>query len=404
MNPQVLDVILHNRRMAYAITDPKGRVCSFAGEPVLLWGAPLAAEEKPIGATLTGLVPELSGSEAELQAMLDGQLSHFQYQWVNREDEEGRPLFLTISVYPYSDGGTAEGLLYLAEDVTVQGIMQQELTQRHNELRLLQGQLERRNLDLAAANAELQLTNEIKSSFVSVAAHELRTPLTSIYGFLELFLDEDLGTLNPEQREYMQIMQDSTRRLLSTASNLLDVIRIESDRVELLLRPLPLMDLVENAIERFTPQMQSMEQTLHVDVAPDLPSALCDPARTEQVIGHLLSNASKFSPPGGRIEIQVAPDADFQYLRVSVRDSGGGIDACEQSKVFDRYYQTDGKDPKDGSGLGLYIVRSLVELHGGRAWCESEPGRGSAFHITIPIADTAFPFRSSIATELFARA
>jgi signal transduction histidine kinase len=281
------------------------------------------------------------------------------------------------------------GLLHLEQDVTETGNLEQQLNQRRNELRLLQEQLTRQNLQLEAANAELQRLDELKSQFVSIAAHELRSPLTAVVGYVELLLDEDFGPLNPRQREFVQNAQEAGERLLALTGDLLDVTRIETGRVDLVLQPTDLAGVIETVVTELRPRLEAKEQELVLDLDPDLPLALCDRVRTGQIIGNLLGNAIKYTPDGGRIAITVVLARQESHLEVSLADNGVGISAHDQEKLFDRFYRAESAtlSGASGAGLGLHIARSLVELHGERIWVESAPGKGSTFFFTLPVAE-----------------
>jgi len=272
--------------------------------------------------------------------------------------------------------------------VTEMGSLKQHLAQQRNELRLLRDKLTRQNLELEAAITELQELDELKSRFVSVAAHELRTPLTSIIGFLEMLLDEEMNPLATDQREYLEIVQHSTNRMLNIVTNLLDITRIEAGRIELALQPADLPALIQAAATEFKPQLEAKAKRLSLHAAPNLPPALCDKNRATQIIGNLLSNAAKYTPRGSRISINTSPAKEEGFLEISVIDKGIGISSQDKDKIFSRFFRTQSATAigASGAGLGLYITRCLVELHGGRIWFESELGQGSTFHVTFPIA------------------
>jgi len=291
---------------------------------------------------------------------------------------------------PYRDPtGQITGLVHLVQDATEAGVLQQRLTQHRNELRLLDEQLSHQNLELAAANAELRRLDELKSQFISVAAHELRNPLSSIIGYVEMLLEADLGPLTDKQRECLEIVQRSGRRLLDITNNLLDVTHIETGRVELVLRPTDLPALMEEVAVELGPQLEAKSQRLILRAIPGLPPALCDEARAAQIIGNLLSNASKYTSEGGLITLSMAYAAEEGFLQLCVADTGVGISAADQGKLFQRFFRAESAQltGASGAGLGLHITRSLVELHGGRIWCESELNKGSKFCVTFPIAD-----------------
>lgn len=387
MNSSIAQLIFSEQRIAYALTDREWIVRDVSGDPAILWGA--CDQSNPIGQSLLVLVPELTGNEATLSAIQTGDIENLRLESVNRTDAQGNPSYVTLLLRACSlpeNGG--DGLLFFAQEVTEHGVMQQELMQRHNELRLLQERLERKNLELAASNTELRLMNEIRSSFISVAAHELRTPLTSIYGFLELLQDSGVENMTAEQQEHLGWIESSTQRLLATLNELLDAARIDSDRLELVLHPVPIHQIIEEALCEIEPRLSARRQRLDVDIPAELPPVLCDPTRMEQVVGHLLSNASKFTPEGGAVALQVRPTTSGEFLRLSVADQGNGIAKTEENQLFERFYRGEQvrKNGIAGAGLGLYIARSLVELHGGEIWYESRPGQGSTFYVTVPVA------------------
>jgi signal transduction histidine kinase len=266
----------------------------------------------------------------------------------------------------------------------------QMLQQRH-ETAQLRHRLIQQNLELVAASVELRQLDEMKSRFVSFAAHELRTPLASISGFVEFLLDGELGPLTDEQRECMIIVQRSAQRLLGITSNLLDVTRIATGRLSLVMYPVDLKAAVQEVIEELRPQFELRAQTVVLKVDPDLPQALCDEQRLTQIFANLLGNANKYTPSHGEISVTITRSSEPGFLLVSVHDNGIGIPASEHDQLFDSFYRASNVTTTStiGSGLGLHIVRSLVELHGGKIWLESEVGLGSTFFFTVPALDAA---------------
>jgi signal transduction histidine kinase len=400
MDSTLSHLILRNCEIAYAITDDALTVVEVGGEGDILCND----HEVCLGQSLPDLVPELVGLEDVLADILGGDLPRFELAWANRETADGQTIYLTLVELPYRDRtGQIAGILHVAQDVTEMGMVDRQLAQSRNELRLLQDQLTRQNLELAAANAELRRLDELKSAFVSVAAHELRTPLAPIRGYVEMLLDEEVGSLTDDQREYLQTVERSACRLLTLTSNLLDVTRIEAGRVELILQPTDLPALVEAVVAEYGPQLEGRAQPLTLRVPSDLPPALCDEARAAQIIGNLLSNASKYTPRGGQIAVTVALAEEDGFLEVSVADNGVGIPATDQPRLFDRFFRAQSAvlTGASGAGLGLDITRSLIELHGGRIWFESELGKGSTFHVTFPITDepASIPAEPARSTE-----
>lgn len=398
MTDSIAHLILAEQEIAYAVVDTQLRVQRVCGDPKILWSQEQTANV--IGRSLLELTPELVGSEDAIQALVAGEIEHLRLEGLNREESQGRQSYVTIALRAIPGMGSEERcLIFLAQDVTAQFSVQQELMQRHNELRLLQERLKHQNEDLLASNAELQLMNEIRSSFISVAAHELRTPLTSIYGFLELLQDTGAENLTFDQQQHLLLMEESTERLLLTLNELLDAARIDSDRLELVLRPVQIREVIEEAIETSESRLLARQQRLELDIPAELPEALCDPERIKQVLGHLLSNASKFTPLKGVIRLVVEPTELGDFLRLAVSDQGQGIANGEEDRLFQRFYRSTSvrRNGTQGAGLGLYITRSLVELHGGEVWYESVTDAGSTFYVTIPVA--APPLHASLTKD-----
>ena len=223
-----------------------------------------------------------------------------------------------------------------------------------------------------------------KSEFVATASHELRSPLTSIKGFVEL-LGRTPESMSARQREFVEIITRSTDRLVDLVNDLLDVARIEADRVEISRRPIDVGEAVREAAELIGPRIDEKRQTLEVSVAPALPAALADPSRVRQIVANLLTNAHLYTPEGGTIRVSV--DGVGAWVQIAVVDSGVGMSPEEVAHVFERFYRAHATGQKaPGTGLGLSIVKSLVELHGGQIDVESEPGKGTSFRVRLPPA------------------
>lgn len=377
--------LLVDLRVAYAVTDRQLRITEVAGDlGVLEEGA-----DAWVGRPLLELVPELSGAEGALEELLSGALPRFELAWINRKSPDGETYYLTTVDVPLRDEeGQILGLLHIVQDSTQAGLLQQQLTQRRNELRLVQDQLVNKNEDLTATNAELRRLDELRSTFMSMAAHELRSPLTAIQGCAELLADEDVGPLMATQRDYLGIIQNSSQRLLHLINNMLDVTCIDAEHLSLSPQPTDLVALVGRAIKEFGPQAATRGQQVTLRAAPALPQAACDPDRAAQIVGNLLSNALKYTPREGHVHVAVEAAAEEGFLQLSVADDGVGIAPGDQDRIFSRFVRAANatKTGASGAGLGLYITRALVELHGGRIWLSSEPGSGSTFYVTFPIA------------------
>ncbi|CAG0934383.1 two-component system, NarL family, sensor histidine kinase BarA [Thermoflexales bacterium] len=256
--------------------------------------------------------------------------------------------------------------------------------------------------ELRAANEQLTEVDRLKNRFVANMSHELRTPLNAILGFSELLNDEVPGPLNDEQRDYVQHIDTSGRHLLALINDILDLSKLQANRIELERSTTYLADLVAEAHTLVWPSAQRKQQIITIDVSPDLPSLYIDPLRIKQVLINLLNNACKFTPKGGHITVQ-AECWNADWLRISICDDGLGIPPERQAEVFEDFSQLDREQHglDRGTGLGLAIARRLVELHGGQIWIESvgQPGLGSTFYFTLPLTEVS-PAQPRTSTRL----
>jgi PAS domain S-box-containing protein len=237
--------------------------------------------------------------------------------------------------------------------------------------------------------------DRLKSEFVATVSHELRTPMTSIKGYVEILLMGAAGQLNPQQAHFLEVVKGNTERLTILVNDLLDVSRIEAGKVTLSFQPLDLHSVVEDMAAVFEQRMEEENHKLliHKDVPVELPLVQGDPERVRQILDNIIENAYQYTPQGGQIWISLRAVDD--EVHIEVRDNGIGIKPEERERVFERFYR--GEDPlvlaTSGTGLGLSIVQTLVDMHGGRLWFESEgiPGLGSVFTFTLPIYDPNRP-------------
>lgn len=388
MDPEVILALHQEQRLAYVLTDQALRI-ERIHDPGCLIMTPEAAAP---GASLFDLTPELVGSEDLMAELLAGRLDRYRLEMINRGSETEATRYLQMVVLPRQVGAPEPaGLLLLVGDMTEQGQLQQQLMQSRNDLLLTRHELASRNLELAAANLELRSLADMKSTFVSVAAHELRTPLAIIRGYADMLLDGMLGDLAQPQREGLEILRHSSERLLGIVNNLLDVSRLEAGRVELLMQPQDLGVLAAKAAREFLPVFAAANQRLAVTIQPDLPAVLCDETRTFQILTNLLSNAARYTPNGGQIELRVGLADRAGEALVTVRDTGVGIPLEDQKRLGSLFFRASNAAmaSAQGTGLGLYITSSLVQMHGGRLWFESVEGQGSTFYVTFLLAGAA---------------
>jgi PAS domain S-box-containing protein len=231
---------------------------------------------------------------------------------------------------------------------------------------------------------ERREVDRMKDEFVSVVSHELRTPLTAIRGSLGLLAAGKAGEVPERGQRMLDIAVQNTDRLIRLINDILDLERIESGKVAMEARPVNAAELAHNAAEVMLPMAERAGVGLFVEA--EAVRLLADSDRILQVLTNLISNAVKFSPPGGSVELRVEPAEGEARFRVA--DQGRGIPTDRLESIFERFQQVDSSDSrqKGGTGLGLAICRTIVTQHGGRIWAESEPGAGSTFHFTLPLA------------------
>ncbi|MBK8871047.1 MAG: HAMP domain-containing protein [Elusimicrobia bacterium] len=234
--------------------------------------------------------------------------------------------------------------------------------------------------------AKLQELDQLKQDFVSNVTHELRSPLTSLRGYVELLLREGAGAINEEQREFLIVIKNNSVRLARFIDNLLDVAKIEAGKIELHPEFIRLQDLALEMSVVFRPMAQEKRIDYRVEMDPRLRPVRADADKLLEVLTNLLSNAFKFTPPDGRVTLFAAPEKDHVHIKVT--DTGIGIPPESQATVFNKFEQvkpTQGLARKTkGSGLGLTIVKGIVEAHGGRVWIESQPQQGTTVHVVLP--------------------
>jgi PAS domain S-box-containing protein len=258
-----------------------------------------------------------------------------------------------------------------------------DITERkHTEERMqqIQSELERTNHDLMKKNEEIQ-------SFYHTLSHELKTPLTSAREFISIVMDGLAGPLAETQFDYLRIAKESCNQLRVCLNDLLDSTRLETGKLRIELKPASLGHLVHQVISMMNPVAARKGIRLSKQVQRGVPDVLMDENRITQVITNLLNNALKFTPEGGKISIRVAEASDrSDFVQVAVTDTGRGIPREQVERIFDRLYQIQTGDASTGQGigLGLYICRELVDLHGGHIWAESELGQGSTFTFELP--------------------
>ena len=238
-------------------------------------------------------------------------------------------------------------------------------------------------MELELRHKESERLNTLKSEFMASVSHELRTPLHTIIGFAELLSEEEQGTLNEKQRRFLHHIQADSEHLLGLINDVIDLSRVEAGRLNMRPENLSLRTAISEAVNAIRAMAGTREVAIREGDYPDI-SVLADPLRLRQVLYNLLSNGVKFTPAGGEIFVDAV--REDKSVRITVKDTGIGLRPEEHSRIFDKFYQVGltTAGVREGTGLGLTICKQLVELQGGKIWVESEPGRGSCFHFTLP--------------------
>jgi signal transduction histidine kinase/putative methionine-R-sulfoxide reductase with GAF domain len=240
-------------------------------------------------------------------------------------------------------------------------------------------------LEIKDKSRQLEAASRHKSEFLANMSHELRTPLNAVIGFSEVLLQRMFGALNDKQDEYLKDIYASGQHLLSLINDILDLSKIEAGRMELVPAPFHLPTALENAVTLVRERAARLGIALELDLDPGLGEIVGDERKVKQVLLNLLSNAVKFTPEGGRISLTAGRKDGL--VEIAVTDTGIGIAPEDQAAIFEEFRQvgSDETRKQEGTGLGLTLAKKFVELHGGRIWVESEPGRGSTFTFTLPL-------------------
>ncbi len=247
------------------------------------------------------------------------------------------------------------------------------------------------NIELAQANVEAREAREVaerssraKSDFLSLMSHELRTPLNSIIGFSELLLDSRFGTVNEKQARYLTNVHQSGKHLLGLINDLLDLSKIEAGRLDVHTEPVTARTVVQDALATLQPLASAKPLELRLEETP-LPPVMADPVRLKQIIFNLVSNAIKFTPKDGKVTVRLERGSAPDRMRIAVIDTGPGISEAEMQQLFRPFSQLGNARAATGTGLGLALTRSLIELMGGVAGVESTVGKGSTFFVECPL-------------------
>jgi signal transduction histidine kinase len=230
----------------------------------------------------------------------------------------------------------------------------------------------------------VQQANQAKTKFVSVVTHELRIPMTSIKGYTDLLRQGTVGPINEQQLNFLNVIRNNVERMSALVSDLSDISRIEAGRLKLECSLVSVQEYLDETICSLGPKLEEKGQALKVEIPQDLPKVYADPNRLMQVLTNLLSNAWKYSPPGGEIQILARPDGEM--VRLEIIDNGIGISPEDQAMLFEQFFRSEDAAVREqqGWGLGLNVAKRLVEIMGGTIGFSTRPGHGSTFWFTLP--------------------
>jgi PAS domain S-box-containing protein len=249
--------------------------------------------------------------------------------------------------------------------------------------------VEERTAELTSANAELAKIASHKDDFLASMSHELRTPLNAILGLSESLQEQVYGQLNEKQLRSLHSIEESGRHLLSLLNDILDLSKVEAGQIQLQIDTVCVSSVCQASIRLIREIAQKKHLKLSLTLDKQLNSVPADERRLKQILVNLLGNAVKFTPEGGTIGLDVVQDASQNAVRFTVWDTGIGISPADLPRLFQQFVQLDSRLSRQyaGTGLGLVLVRRMVEMHGGKVTVESAPGKGSRFNVSLPLRD-----------------
>jgi len=232
----------------------------------------------------------------------------------------------------------------------------------------------------------VRIANQLRANFVSMVSHELRTPLNSVHGFIDLLLQGHIGPLTAEQQTYLGYAQEGVQQLISIVEDILFLTRSDSGQFEIRPEQVNLRVLARQVINSLQPQAIKAAVILNKDIPAPSPILYVDPQRMKQVLNNLVTNAIKFTPPGGTVTIRARPYNEHFHM-ISVEDTGYGISVEDQPHIFERFYQANHhlQSKMGGYGLGLSIAKLIVEQHGGHIGFDTVHEKGTTFYFTAPL-------------------
>lgn len=340
----------------------------------------LSPEVEVVSQPVSECFVELFGLEEMIDLILAGELPFLELQEVNRPNDVGGIDYFDFGLYPADKNKPKDGLILFIENTTSQGRLMQNVIQQRNELRLTQQELSR-------ANSELHSLNELKSIFLSMAAHDLRSPLSVITTYSDLMLNSaDDFENSPFEPKYVfsRILEQSIW-LNSLIDDILNLNMIEQGKFPIEMEKIDVQEPLKAVVNQFQHVLATRNISVSFIGSEDAVWAFADKNRIKQIAFNLIGNSAKFLGDAGNITVTVSPLPEQHEIKISFADDGPGIPKQQQERLFELFYRTPGASKFSGTGLGLYIVKTITELLDGEISVESEPGEGTSFNITLPI-------------------
>lgn len=313
---------------------------------------------------ITGLkIEDVLGKEAQQVALRNDLIRNL---IIDLSPTEENPAIENKPIKIYADGKES----YFVKEVIPIDITPTAETQSHHigDVILLQNVTSFKELDVA------------KTNFIATVSHELKTPIASMKLTLQLLENEKIGSINPEQKDLLHSLSDDANRLLKITSELLNLTQVETGNIQLSILPADPKEILNYALKTNKAQAEQKRIQFEIDCPKNIHPVLADSEKTAWVITNLISNAIRYSPEEGTVEIKISEDKGTNVF--TVKDNGPGIPEVYREKIFERYFRIPGSK-NDGTGLGLSISREFIEAQGGKIWVETEPGKGTSFKVLL---------------------
>ncbi len=299
-------------------------------------------------------------------------------------------------------GEKASGEIYSAKDIKVLEIFSPEAAISFENAKsvekirrfniTLKEQVDRATRELRSANEQLKDLDRLKDEFLSIASHDLRTPMTAIKGYLWMAINGRAGKIeNQALKRYLDISYSSAERMIQLINDLLNVSRIKAGRVQMIFEEIDIKTIIDQVFAEIMSKVTEKNILLKYEGSANLPKLILDKQRFPEILQNLIGNALKFTPEKGKITVTAKRSKEEGFIEVAVTDTGVGLSKEDAGKLFEKYGRIETSYTKakesGGTGLGLYITKTYVELHGGKIWVESEEGKGTSFIFTLHVAD-----------------